>query len=208
MLLGAGASVDKANDDGVTPLLVAAAEGNVEVVDELVKAGARVNHAMNGGATAVFLAAEYDNFEVLHVLVKAGADTSVKLDGHTALSIAQCNGNDDIVDLLDSARTQLHIAARKGELEAVREMLEATADFEAADESGLTALDLAISEGNAKCAALLEEAMLPAWDQATESIPAMESYVRAIAKKGDATKLAVLLERCKAINIEAADKVG
>ena len=86
-------------------------------------------------------------------------------------------------------------------------MLEATADFEAADEIGLTALDLAMIEGNAECVALLEAPMLAAWESASESTPAMEGYLRGLAKEGDVAKVAALLERCKMVNIESADKV-
>ena len=49
--------------------------------------------------------------------------------------------------------------------------------------------------------------MLTAWETATKSTPAMESYLRRVVKEGDVAKVAALLERCKAINVEAVDKV-
>ena len=49
--------------------------------------------------------------------------------------------------------------------------------------------------------------MLTAWEAATESTPAMESYLRGIAEEGDEAKVSALLERNKAINVEAANKV-
>ena len=42
----------------------------------------------------------------------------------------------------------------------------------------------------------------------TESTPAMESYLRGLAKEGDAAKVEALLKRCKMVNIESADKVS
>ena len=74
------------------------------------------------------------------------------------------------------------------------------------DQEGNTALDLAKKQGNAKCAALLEETMLTAWETATKSTPAMESYLRGIAEEGDEAKVVALLKR-KVVNVEAADKV-
>ena len=170
-----------------------------------------MDQADNDGTTPLIMAAQQGHLEVVRALLVGGADKGKVITGPdgrrcTALSVARMQGHHDIANLL-AGRTLLHIAALNGEVEALRELLEATADLEAADESGLTALDLAMSEGNAECVALLERPMLAVWESATESSLAMERYLRWVAKEGDAAKVAALLERCKAVNVEAADKV-
>ena len=126
-------------------------------------------------------------------------------DGRTPLIIAACKGHLDVVDLL-AARPALHIAARKGEVEAVRGMLEAEVDLEVLDETGMSALDLAMDAGHTECAAVLESAMLVTWEAATESTSAMESYLRRAAKEGAVQKVASLLERT-VVNVLSVDKV-
>ena len=137
-----------------------------------------------------------------------------------AVAAAAMNGHAETVSLLvdlgasidtpdSTGKTPLHIAAsKKGLVEVVKTLLKAQANLEMVDKDGCTALDLAKKQGNAKCAALLESAMLTAWETATESTPVMESYLRGVATEGDVAKVAALLERCKAINVETADKVN
>ena len=50
-LIEAGADVNKAADDGETPLYTAASNGHEAVVTALIEAGADVNKADNGGKT-------------------------------------------------------------------------------------------------------------------------------------------------------------
>lgn len=77
---------------GATPLQGAAwKNGNVAVIDALLKAGADINAKSNDGATALMIAALYNpNPEVILELLKAGADPKVKnTDGKTAFDYAQ-----------------------------------------------------------------------------------------------------------------------
>ena len=52
LLLAAGANVDKQADNGSTPLILAAINGRIEVVKELLKAGANKKLKSNDGKTA------------------------------------------------------------------------------------------------------------------------------------------------------------
>ena len=54
-LVEAGASVDQARNDGVTPLCIASEEGHVEVVRVLVAAGASVDQANNDRVTPLLM---------------------------------------------------------------------------------------------------------------------------------------------------------
>ena len=56
-LIEAGADVNKAKDDGVTPLYIATCNGHEAVVRALIEAGADVNKAKDNGVTPLFIAA-------------------------------------------------------------------------------------------------------------------------------------------------------
>ena len=51
-LLGAGADINKQADSGFTPLMLAAQNGKIEVVRELLKRGAKKDLKNNDGYTA------------------------------------------------------------------------------------------------------------------------------------------------------------
>ena len=55
-LLGAGADINKQDNDGWTPLMLAARNGKIEVVRELLKRGAKKDLKNNAGKTAYKLA--------------------------------------------------------------------------------------------------------------------------------------------------------
>ena len=71
----AGADVNAATSNGTTPLMFAAAAGNVEAVDALVAAGANVNAKESvRGLTAAMFAAASNRAAALEALAKHGAD--------------------------------------------------------------------------------------------------------------------------------------
>ena len=69
-------------------LWIAVHDGQVEVVDALIKAGCDVNKA------EVYVAAEMGHSAVAEALIKAGCDVDkVDNDGDTTLSVAAQNGH-------------------------------------------------------------------------------------------------------------------
>jgi ribosomal protein L32 len=70
-LIDAGADVNKALDNGATPLFIAAQQGHVEIVRALIDAGADVNKALDDGATPLFIAAQQGHVEIVRVLKDA-----------------------------------------------------------------------------------------------------------------------------------------
>ena len=64
----AGSSVDQANENGATPLLIASENGHVEVVRVLVEAGASVDQADKDGATPLSRASANGHDEVVREL--------------------------------------------------------------------------------------------------------------------------------------------
>lgn len=73
VLLHAGISPNIASPSGVTPLMLAAREGQLEAVQLLLKRGAEVNRRDEEGNTAFDLAKAGQHQKVVAALVKAGA---------------------------------------------------------------------------------------------------------------------------------------
>ena len=76
-LLEAGASVDAADVDGWTPLMIAAAAGHTVTVHVLVDAGADIN-ASAQGQTALMVATEHRHFAIAEALERTRAMRELK----------------------------------------------------------------------------------------------------------------------------------
>ena len=59
MLIQAGAEINKAEENGETPLYTAAERGHETVVRALNELGADINKAINNGATPLVIAAHF-----------------------------------------------------------------------------------------------------------------------------------------------------
>ncbi len=89
------------SEDGVTDLMLMAAEGNLGRVQELVNYGASVNERSYTGSTALMYAARNGRKDVIEYLLTVGANKSITTDkGSTAQSIAEKNGHPEIAVLL------------------------------------------------------------------------------------------------------------
>ena len=63
--------VSKANNDGATPIYVAAEMGHHEVVELLLaKKGIQVNQAMDDGATPLYIAAQKGHLKIVEALLE------------------------------------------------------------------------------------------------------------------------------------------
>ena len=104
LLLDTGADINKAADDGYTPLGVAASRGNKEIIKLLLANGADVNKAINNGATPLYIAAQEGKKEVAQLLLANGADVNKATNnGATPLYIAAEKGNKEIEKILQAA---------------------------------------------------------------------------------------------------------
>jgi ankyrin repeat protein len=130
LLLDRGADVNARRSDGLTPLMSAAGAGRVETVKLLLERGADPNTKESaGGLTPLLFAAKYsDEPEVIRTLLIAGAPLEAKnIYGETALMVA----------------------AREGNLTAVRTFIAAGANVNAqSEQTGATPLMIAIANGN------------------------------------------------------------
>jgi len=143
-----------------TPLMVAASENHVEVLQELIKAGAKVNFVNRHGWTALIEAADEGSYECAEALIKAGADVNLTGAGNnrTPLAMAGSEGHTRVFSLLvqkgadvfstSGKGSPLHEAAEEGMLDIVKRLIDLGADAGARDEYGRAALSYAAEEGN------------------------------------------------------------
>ncbi|XP_026842997.1 serine/threonine-protein phosphatase 6 regulatory ankyrin repeat subunit A isoform X2 [Drosophila persimilis] len=175
--------VNATSKDGNTCAHIAAMQGSVKVIEELMKFDrSGVISARNKltDATPLQLAAEGGHADVVKALVRAGAScTEENKAGFTAVHLAAQNGHGAVLDVLKSTNslrinskklglTPLHVAAYYGQADTVRELLTsvpATVKSETptgqslfgelGTESGMTPLHLAAFSGNENVVRLL-----------------------------------------------------
>lgn len=169
--------------DGNTCAHIAAMQGSVKVIEELMKFdrnGVISTRNKLTDSTPLQLAAEGGHADVVKVLVRAGAScTDENKSGFTAVHMAAKNGHGQVLEVMRSTNslrvsskklglTPLHVAAYYGQADTVRELLinvPATVKSdspsgtslvpELGNESGLTPLHLAAYSGNENVVRLL-----------------------------------------------------
>jgi ankyrin repeat protein len=103
VLLEHGADINKAQNDGCTPLHMASQQGHVDVVRVLLEQGADINKAKNNGCTPLFMASQDGHVDVVRVLLEQGADITKTWDNKTPLQIAREENHPEIIHLLELA---------------------------------------------------------------------------------------------------------
>ncbi|USE34281.1 ankyrin repeat domain-containing protein [Endozoicomonas sp. SCSIO W0465] len=162
--------IDIADNDGVTPLMIAALWGRSEHLDRLLGAGADIRIAAKCGRTALHMAAELEvGTECLNKLLAKGADINVKTckKSITPLHIAAHNDNTETIKALlatggievnektKNGSTALHVAAYGGCTDTVMLLLAAGVENKEKDNDGRTALHLAAYYGYSNTVKLL-----------------------------------------------------
>ncbi|MBD94842.1 MAG: hypothetical protein CL482_11380 [Acidobacteria bacterium] len=180
VLLEAGADVDAINDLEVAPLLLAAMNGDATVVRMLLEAGADPNGGPVERERPLMRAAWVGSLDVVTALLDAGADPNGAEPGRgqTALMWAVSERHPTVVEMLLERGADVHaatvshltgraaerdvtgytpllFAARVGDLESARMLLDADANPNAAATDRLTALGLATIRGHVDVAMLL-----------------------------------------------------
>ena len=159
-LLTAGASANVVLQSGETALMTAARTGNVDVVKLLLAHGADAN-AKEGsqGQTALMWAVSQRHSNVVKTLIDSGADVHARTDiRHRRVNTETSGFGREILDEVDlGGFTPLLFAARTGDLDAARFLLDAGASARDIAPEGSTALMVAAHSGNGAVAALLLE---------------------------------------------------
>jgi ankyrin repeat protein len=97
-LLSAGASADLADDAGLTPLMVAAREGNLNLVRQFAGAVTDINATDRKGFSALHYALAQDHKEVVELLLHLSHDLGPNADG--ILSTALGRGDKETLEMI------------------------------------------------------------------------------------------------------------
>jgi len=164
-LIKAGADANAAlTPAGDTAVMMAARTGAAAGLRVLVESGADVNAKESwGGTTALMWAVSEGHAEAARLLVAAGADVNARSNYVAAANgrgfegrIPVANRTDPKVEEFASGwLTPLMFAAREGDVDLARVLLDAGAEIDAAAGDGKTALAVAIFNGNYAVASLL-----------------------------------------------------
>jgi uncharacterized protein len=101
MLIEAHADVNIQDNNGTTPLMLAASLGQTEMAQKLIKAKADLNTQDQNGQTALITAAQEGYSDIVKVLLAAQADQKlVDADGKSALAYAKEANLAQIISLL------------------------------------------------------------------------------------------------------------
>jgi uncharacterized protein len=127
-----------------TVLMKASREGNVEAVKVLLDHGAEVNAKENfRGQTALMWAAAEGHADIVSLLAAHGAELNIRsYDRDT--SLPKMAAGTPAAPIARGGLTALLFAARQGEIDAAKALLDAKADINAVDSDGNNALTLAI----------------------------------------------------------------
>lgn len=141
MLLKAGADPKTlTTPDGETVLMTAARAGSVEAVKILLAGGADVNAKENyRGQTALMWAAAERHPDVVKLLLEHGADWKVQSVARET-SMPKLSAASSVTPMARGGLAAFHFAAREGDLETARVMLDAGVDINQLDADGTTGL--------------------------------------------------------------------
>ena len=141
LLVRAGADANAANDFRMTPLSQACTNGSAAFVTLLLTAGARPDTPIGTGETPLMTCARAGAADAVRALLLRGADVNAKepTQDQTALMWAAAEQHPRVLQALIEARadlaahtksgfTALHFAARAGDLESARTLLNAGLD--------------------------------------------------------------------------------
>lgn len=108
--------------NGMTPLMLAALQGNSDFVKKLIEAGGDINLKNDDGNNALWFAAVSESIEIINILI---------------------NNDIDINNTNINGVTTLIYAASAGKITMVKTLVDAGADVSVTTEDGFNALDLA-----------------------------------------------------------------
>jgi ankyrin repeat protein len=176
-LITAGAPIDRGNDMGITPLMIAAINEDAENIRLLLDAGADPEARTLNGLTALIMVAQQGKAKSIRPLVEGGADIEGVDDiadhNNTPLGWAAYLGQVEVVKELivlganlnyipsGQGDTPVISAVRAYRVEVVKVLVEAKADLTIRNRMGKTALDYAKEMNDAEMIALLEAAGAP-----------------------------------------------
>ena len=161
--------VNETNEEGLTPLLVAAGDGGIAVVEALLSVdGINIDAQTKEGLTALHVAMARKRLGVFERLCNAGANVNVR-DGHgrTPLMCACLDGLVEFVACLlkqpsvdvnakEGATSCMHVIAKSGDVEIAKLLLERDdIELNEVNDENLTPVMIALREGHEELLHLL-----------------------------------------------------
>lgn len=155
-------NVNKADSDGLTPLMNAALSGDLALVKLVLQKKPNLELKNPEGDTALALALTNDQIDISKELIRAGARVNIRVAGenHNTLLIQAAKSNLDITKLIlgkdkealnktnTAGETPLMQAIRYGNNETAKLLLQSGADKTIKNKIGETALDIAKNSAN------------------------------------------------------------
>ncbi|XP_026196930.1 kinase D-interacting substrate of 220 kDa B isoform X4 [Anabas testudineus] len=207
--------VDGRSDNGQTPLMLAAEQGSLEIVQELVRRGANVNLDDVDCWSALISAAKEGHLEVVRELLENSAYIEHRdMGGWTALTWACYKGRVEVAKLLleqganpNTTGQQFSVypiiwAAGRGHADIVKLLLQNGAKVNCSDKYGTTPLIWAARKGHFDCVMYLLE---NGADVDQEGANSMTALIVAV-KGGYTVVVKELLKRNP--NVNMTDKDG
>jgi len=151
----AGADVNKPDNWGRTPLIVALQQAKTDTVELLIKQGASISLTDAWGRTPLLVATQLKNTAAIQLLLARGADVNLanKNDITPLIAAAQTGNHEAMTLLLDAGATldrtdnlgwtALMWAANRNDGPAVKMLVDKGADASRIGRDGSTALELA-----------------------------------------------------------------
>nr|XP_044993551.1 kinase D-interacting substrate of 220 kDa isoform X3 [Jaculus jaculus] len=206
--------VDERNECGQTPLMIAAEQGNLEIVKELIKNGANCTLEDLDNWTALISASKEGHIHVVEELLKCGVDLEHRdMGGWTALMWACYKGRTDVVELLLSNGANPSVtglqysvypiiwAAGRGHADIVHLLLQNGAKVNCSDKYGTTPLVWAARKGHLEC---VKHLLAMGADVDQEGANSMTALIVAV-KGGYTQSVKEILKRNPNVNLTDKD---
>ncbi|XP_008591734.1 PREDICTED: kinase D-interacting substrate of 220 kDa isoform X1 [Galeopterus variegatus] len=205
--------VDERNECGQTPLMIAAEQGNLEIVKELIKNGANCNLEDLDNWTALISASKEGHIHIVEELLKCGVNLEHRdMGGWTALMWACYKGRTEVVELLLSHGANPSVtglysvypiiwAAGRGHADIVHLLLQNGAKVNCSDKYGTTPLVWAARKGHLEC---VKHLLAMGADVDQEGANSMTALIVAV-KGGYTQSVKEILKRNPNVNLTDKD---
>ncbi|XP_047377926.1 kinase D-interacting substrate of 220 kDa isoform X9 [Sciurus carolinensis] len=206
--------VDERNECGQTPLMIAAQQGSLEIVKELIKNGANCNLEDLDNWTALISASKEGHIHIVEELLKCGVNLEHRdMGGWTALMWACYKGRTEVVELLLSHGANPNVtglqysvypiiwAAGRGHADIVHLLLQNGAKVNCSDKYGTTPLVWAARKGHLEC---VKHLLAMGADVDQEGANSMTALIVAV-KGGYTQSVKEILKRNPNVNLTDKD---